>query len=164
MVKTDNERYKSIEAEKIEVGTKYAFTISPQKDFGLVGIDYYTKAMGYMAMKINKLSNCDIFIYPELSKLGRLHFHGWIKIIHVLYFYLTDIKVLCDIGSFEIDTISEPDKWLTYVTKQNKIYEDKLIKSLNLPTFLTSKGSQRPVYNSWACYEDADDADNDNSL
>jgi len=54
----------------------------------------------------------------EISSLGRLHFHGRIQINEIPMFLSTDLKRLMENGTLEIDSISDPEKWLLYCTKQ----------------------------------------------
>jgi len=67
----------------------------------------------------DKCSSAVIECRPELSKLGRMHWHGSIKIVSQM-FYLKDIHLLKLNGTFEIDTISDPMIWDLYCRKQQE--------------------------------------------
>jgi len=71
-------------------------------------------------------------LYPELSKNGKLHYHGNISFntnrnIFHFYLHLSDQRKK---SAIEIDTISDPEKWNKYITKQKQYkpqYEELLL-------------------------------------
>jgi len=74
----------------------------------------------------------------EISKLGRLHFHGTIKISTLWKFYYYDVPKLMKDGAFEIDTISKYEEWMAYVDKnKDEMYE--MMKSFGLPYTLATE-------------------------
>jgi CDP-glycerol glycerophosphotransferase (TagB/SpsB family) len=90
-------------------------------------------------------------MYPELSRTGRLHFHGFIKVNDILNFYLKVVhgKLNAKFGGkpqyiFEIDTIgngidenspAELLKWYKYCTKQQPLWKAKFEN----PTMIKNK-------------------------
>lgn len=80
---------------------------------------------------LTSLRYCKISAVVECSRKGRLHYHGFIKISKVIEFYLMDLKKLMHYGTLEIDGIDDIDKWVTYVTKQEK-YMRKFCENNNM--------------------------------
>lgn len=104
--------------EDVIIGELYSFSFNPSrtpKD-GHLG-----KFINDMHTFIDGLNNCTIDMSPELSRMGRLHFHGVITIDKIIEFYLYDLHKLKDAGTFEIDTIQDIVKWNEYVYKQSKL-------------------------------------------
>lgn len=77
--------------------------------------------VNYNHKMFDKCKGCIIRCVPELSQLGRLHWHGTLRIINVTQFYMMDIQRLKLHGSFEIDVISDPMVWHRYCYKQEGI-------------------------------------------
>lgn len=57
----------------------------------------------------------------EVSSTGRLHFHGTIRILDPKQFYVYTVPILQASGTYEIDTIQNPDEWRTYCEKQESV-------------------------------------------
>ena len=64
---------------------------------------------------------CTYEVFPELSTIGRLHYHGVIKFdsISSIFMFYRNIYTIKDIH-IEIDTIEDKDIWMKYVHKQSK--------------------------------------------
>lgn len=98
----------------------YTFTYNPpdQPQYGeLTGLEDWIKSY---QMKFLQCNNCDIYCVPEFSKMGRLHFHGAIRIHEGIKFWVFDIHKLKE-GSFEIDELTDPSVWRTYMFKQHNL-------------------------------------------
>lgn len=129
----NNRRHKNMSPEDVTVNTHYAFTynpdvqpVSPKFTLDLVtwhnGMDNIFKSLRYS----------DVELRPELSQGSRWHYHGQIIIKDVLKFYIFDLPVLRENGSYEIDIINDPKIWLDYCTKQEKIMKE-LLKEYGIP-------------------------------
>jgi len=88
-----------------------------------------TRWMNELQIRLNKCKNMEYNLYLEISCGNRWHYHGDIKILNPAEFYIFDVPRLRDIGSFEIDTISNQDKWDEYCMKQWDILEKFMDKS-----------------------------------
>jgi len=126
MIRKPDVRHQSIAPEDIAEGQLYAFTFNPADLH-----DWHSKTWMGNPWKDWITSNQKIFeqcksikvkLYPEVSKLGRPHFHGYIRIIDKPKFYLIDIHRLKLNGAFEIDTINDPMVWNLYVRKAQEIW------------------------------------------
>lgn len=130
-------KYVSLNIEDIVEHTRYAFSYNPQQQFE-DQVDRFCHFYKYIEELFYSLkSTCNITLYPEISKLGRLHVHGTIKILKPLEFYLHTIKTLMKHGTFEIDIINDDAKWQEYCTKQ-KTYLEAECKDYKLPYPITS--------------------------
>lgn len=115
-------RWACIAPEKVEPTEDYTFSINPDKQFD--------NAKGRLKLVQNEV--CKILsllgdsktysfeLYPELSRGGRLHWHGTIRITNVLAFFTNIIRIR-DFCTYELDTIEDPDKWDEY-SKKGKGY------------------------------------------
>lgn len=113
--------HKGIKLEDFNIGEEYAITLNIQSN------DYKTierKAYEYLR-ELAQLKYCDYKMYWELSALGRLHLHGYLKIpfddeeeelkdginnkskLRLANFFAYDMCHLTSKFSFEIDTISD---------------------------------------------------------
>lgn len=106
--------------EEIIPGEKYAFTVNLADTYK--DKDQYVMAYRWFLQKYVK-PNARFTMHFELSKMGRLHMHGYIifkdgKSIAQFYFNLNDMQQKC---SMEIDTISDAKKWQEYCIKQHLV-------------------------------------------
>lgn len=117
--------------ELITPNTSYSFSFSPKEQpmlesinrvdpFGTNLKEYITERYGLF----NRLKNCTLKLNLELSRNGRFHFHGTIKITNILLFYSVDIRRLQAHGTYEIDIISDPMFWDLYCAKQADLMKD----------------------------------------
>lgn len=77
---------------------------------------------------INGLKHCEYKLYPELSRVGKVHWHGEISFknyTQIGLFYAIQLPQLLKIAQVEIDTIADPEKWATYQLK-GQAYMKKL--------------------------------------
>jgi len=119
-----------VEPEDVETTQFYPFTINPQDELQHVGADAQRLRLVHRDLSeiISKLRYSSYDLYAELSKLGRVHYHGTILINDVLQFFIYDIHILKKIGSFKIATYkdegSSPKGWETYYMKQATLFKD----------------------------------------
>lgn len=105
--------------ELIDLNHWYTFTINLSDEFETLtqNVDQYK----YFCKKyIHPYS--EFQLYAELSKLGRLHYHGLIKFVEIekLVDFYFSLRELYPLVAMEIDTISDPKKWDDYIFKQQK--------------------------------------------
>lgn len=105
--------------ETIKLNVKYALTMNCQ-DTATAITDY----MSYYGVKLRIIvDDCQFELLPELSKKGRLHYHGTIlfsRVVDIANFYyslpsFTDRMTIC------IKEIDDPAVWNDYCTKQRHI-------------------------------------------
>jgi len=116
----------------------YAFSYNPESQPVSYASDRLQKWWIEMAKLFGSLKGCTVNLSVEISKLGRLHFHGTIKISTLWKFYYYDVPKLMKDGAFEIDTISKYEEWMAYVDKnKDEMYE--MMKSFGLPYTLATE-------------------------
>ena len=133
-----------ISPELITVDTEYTFTVNPSDDFQFfkeIGSERIKKAQNHMTYIIRQNPNVKINLQLEISRTGRLHWHGTLMfkhLKHVTTFFLETIPDLLTKHHIEIDTIADKAKWKEYCLKQKhlidvNLYTDDLIKNLGKP-------------------------------
>lgn len=124
---SDNAQWKSITPEEMVACTWYTITLNPKNQFFDETATRHTprlaECIDYLYECLAYLKNVRIELYPEISSLGRVHYHGILKVYDIFEFYLKDIPMLKDICSFEIDKIDSMETWIKYCTKQKSIME-----------------------------------------
>lgn len=136
--KTPHSRWSLPAMEHAKVDMLYAFSFNPESQPCSWASDKVNKWFTEMIKVFGHLKASTVEMSVELSKLGRLHFHGTIQITSLWKFYYYDVPFLCKEGSFEIDTIKSLDEWQTYVDK-NKDEMSKMMKEHSLPRTLATK-------------------------
>ncbi len=112
-------RWKSVKMEDMVKNEPYALTLNPEKGYTSIPKNIET------LLRCIDLDACSMELYPEISPIGRYHWHGRLWVHNILSFYLYVIPKLKDKFTFEIDTISEDDVWKIYCTKQSHLWECK---------------------------------------
>lgn len=119
----NNRQHKIPDPKILNVSIKYALSLNPsskpvqyveKNDTFKYNFRHYFNSI---LNKINKCSNCNIEITPELSCTGKYHYHGYIIINNLANFMLYDICILRQYFAFEIDTIGDMKAWEIYVNK-----------------------------------------------
>lgn len=124
--------------EHAKVNLLYAFSFNPESQPCSWASDKMNKWFTDMIKVLGHLKACTVEMSIEISKLGRLHFHGTLQISSLWKFYYYDVPFLCKEGSFEIDTIKSIDEWQAYVDK-NKDEMSKMMREFSLPRTLATK-------------------------
>ena len=124
--------------EHMKINEQYAFSYNPESQPGSYSSDRIPKWWTEQIKLFGCLKASTVEIAVEISKLGRLHFHGTIQISSLWKFYYYDVPKLMGNGSFEIDTISKHDEWMAYVNK-NKEEMSEMMESFALPRTLATK-------------------------
>ena len=122
----------SIKPEDIILNKQYAFSLNPNEQIGISCQKYvyfkryvntYHDWVNQQEKFIKTIKGAEIDVVIEVSQLGRLHFHGYIKIINPFLFYIKEIPLLKHHGTFVIKEIKEPEVWKEYLKKQSKIFK-----------------------------------------
>lgn len=123
--------WKLLSPEDVIIDHYYTFNFNPRYLVGQDSDDY--NGLSWVDMKsfhnltckvLNELKHCEIEAVPEASSQGKIHYHGKIKIKHILNFYLLDLPHIKHYGSVEIDTIKDMSVWDAYMLKQEKIMKE----------------------------------------
>lgn len=136
-----------IAPEHLKVNEKYAFSLNQAFD---------PNDLQESINHLYKMLNCcdsiaELVLYPEYSPIGRLHYHGYITIMDKYGFYSNDIHMIKKYGSFELDSIAHPDKWMTYCTKNKDMMKDPVLSlkgAIGLTESKKSKYSYPLIYRS----------------
>ncbi|AXH73544.1 MAG: putative replicase [Cressdnaviricota sp.] len=111
--------------EEIHLKTKYTFNFNPSDEYQYFGKEDRLKMF-------TNWSNTYVFntfcakleVYLEISRLGRLHYHGTIEFDNVLdirEFFIDKLHSITLKGTLEIDTITDLNIWMTYCTKSKHV-------------------------------------------
>lgn len=115
--------------EDLEHDYRYCFTYNPCDKYQ--HFKTHDRTSSFM-QDMDKLfyHNCySLELYPELSKKGRYHYHGYITIHDKVLFYLFAVPVLIANGTMHIvkEEPPKPDSkyksWQEYITKQSIFHE-----------------------------------------
>lgn len=127
-----HDRWNAPKPEEIEEGEIYSFSYNPKAQPQLAPINHLDAFHGdnlkdfvkeEFVDLFKRLRNCEIDSRLEVSKNGRFHVHGTIKIKNIIKFYSTDLRRLQARGSYEIDTIEDMSEWNDYVIKQSLLMD-----------------------------------------
>lgn len=130
---SDNEPFKrqkdfALSPENIVVGVKYATTWNPcDKRQYFDDVKRIDKLKAYTETVLLEIPNVKIELDMEVSKKGRLHWHGTIMfttVQSIKHFYVIQIHNLHELWNIDIDTISNEEGWHTYCTKQKFILDE----------------------------------------
>ncbi len=121
----------------------YSFTINPSdagQYFKATTIQRFRQFTDYNFKHLNTilLDYCDITVYPEISRQGRIHYHGYIRINDIFNFHLFSLHRLKEVYIYEIDTIDKSTKWSEYIHKDKSVIEPAL-QALGLPYKVNNK-------------------------
>lgn len=130
-------KHSLISPEDLETVGWYTFTINPEKQFQY---EIPSKRWNNCFQEIQAIisifiAEAEIEGFLELSKLGRIHMHGYIRFKKIADFYLKLPQIL-DRVTIEIDYITDIETWQKYITKgkdlfksqyQTEIKQDKMV-------------------------------------
>lgn len=117
----------------LDNSTSYAITINPKNQFEESSsryIDVYSSLVTFLK-KHNHTDYAELHICTEVSYplknglekrkssevISRIHFHGVIKFISVVHWFMYVQPFLAGFCIYEIDTIDDMDTWNSYITK-----------------------------------------------
>lgn len=120
-------QYSCIDVEDIVPETPYTFTFNPNDQRQFWEDQYrFKNFMTQLKKDFYFLKEvCRIKGFVEISKGGRLHFHGCIRfkeVLDIFSFFLNKVHTLQRYGTYEIDTLQDSTKWNEYVAKQSRFY------------------------------------------
>lgn len=108
--------------EVIEQNVFYTFSFNPKvqpvRHKAGFKCSAFTEWQNDVLRTFRKSTNAMYDLNLELSRAGRLHYHGKIKILNIINFYIQDLPHLADEGVIEIDTIKDSEVWEKYCHKQ----------------------------------------------
>lgn len=122
-------KYSCLSPEDVNTSSYYAFTLSPssqpqQTNLGKMRLNCMSHwCKDEIIRSLNRLRYCKYTLFTEISKGGRLHYHGTIMIENIPWFYYHDIPLLKGIGTYEIDTVEDVKIWKQYCLKQRTFME-----------------------------------------
>lgn len=134
-------KYSCIPPEEFKQGVLYSFSFNPEEQpifdkFYKVKLNTLQSWSHAMLKIFNDLRYSKLQVFLEVSRRGRFHYHGVIQVMKPLEFVIHDAKMLAHYGCYEIDTIADMQKWLTYCMKQQELI-----------TVYAEKNNMAPYYN-----------------
>lgn len=114
-------KYGCPEPEYIKEGQDYSFTMNPL-------IQYFDDPIRRLKVFIetkkflSKFTCIQGVLYNEVSRNGRLHFHGTINIKSSYEFFVYCVPQLQAYCTYEIDELNHPEIWYKYCIKQSCIW------------------------------------------
>lgn len=127
--------------------TDYAYTICPNDDFQhWNGEDRVKTFKRYAVNFILKSCPAKLDLWMEISRTGRLHWHGRINFPsyeHIRLFYIDYIHKFLKDNMVELDTIEDELKWSTYCSKGKNIINENIKSNDNL---LIIANMKKPKY------------------
>lgn len=114
-----------ISPEMIKEGTQYALTISPSdKRQYFDCVDRIDKLTSHIEGLLLEVPNVDFDMWMEVSRTGRLHFHGVICFKtkeSIKHFYVIKINEWLSLHNLEMTTITDPKGWDEYCQKSSHL-------------------------------------------
>ncbi len=109
----------------------YSFTINAQSQFWKHnGLQRVKKLQTHYKEILSNISDyCEFNLTPEMSKVGRWHYHGtirWTDEYLLFMWLLVGVNKLTNTSVFEIDTINNMDHWNKYCSKDKAIMSPQL--------------------------------------
>lgn len=118
-----------IAPQDIQLEIEYSITVSPADTFQFwnqIDSERIKKATNHMQYIIRRTPNIHYKLHLDVSRTGRIHWHGTIKFISVQAireFYLEIIHRLLEDHKIEIDTIKDAKVWHEYCTKIKHLWD-----------------------------------------
>lgn len=124
---------RTLDIEKVRPGIYYALTVNLAGDDI---VEFRTKYADYVTFFYKKFKHCVFRVYPEISPLGRLHYHGYIRFDtpdDIVMFYIDTIRSMvfeksCDIAIAPLGDFGDMT-WYYYCRKQKHIMKPFFRKS-----------------------------------
>lgn len=118
---------KIISPEEIILKTKYSFTLNPNDKRQYFEVtNRIHKLTEFIEQELLEIPNVDVDVYMEVSRTGRLHFHGTIAFStkeSIVHFYVNKMNDWLSFCNMEIAPLKDPDIWLTYCTKSKSLID-----------------------------------------
>ena len=148
----DTKRNLNIKYEDMKNDHTYSITLNPENAYQFWDlpdrIETFKKHHINNLKKSSLKDRINIFVLDirlEFSPAGRLHFHGYIKILNKLKFYEYTLNKLTEQYQYEIDTIADHEVWETYINKQeldSKIQIGNDFKLMTKDFYTINNGNQ----------------------
>lgn len=123
-----------VKPEECSTHTFYTFTFNPESQPKTAIVNSIAEWFKEQLDFICRRRYSKYRLYMEISRKGRLHFHGVMLVTDVFKFYYYDVPDLMSFGHCEMDTINGPlgmEYWLAYCTKQHHMIQDFLYDEIN---------------------------------
>lgn len=111
------------EMDDIIAGQPYAFTYNPSDKHQYFGQPNRLNKSVVDLDSILLYKSMKYELYPELSRKGRIHFHGYVVFDQIVDGYMYSIPLLLKHGTVVIKQIDDNNTWLQYCLKQYKFHE-----------------------------------------
>lgn len=102
--------------EDLRGDVSYAFSINPESQF-FGDVKRVTRVINVMRRTLNS-DTISYRIYPEVSRTGRIHFHGYLRIWDTGRFYVYLVPELLKIATITLEEIFNDEIWEDYIIKQ----------------------------------------------
>jgi len=138
----NNYKIKQLSLELIKLGEFLSFSLNLSELYD--NLEQNIKAYRFFIKKYIK-PYMKFELYFEFSTIGRLHMHGVVVFesnINIIKWF-NNINIIKTISSYEMDTISDMQKWMIYCRKQQEIINSESM--LNKVTHLDIK-NEEPVH------------------
>lgn len=117
----------------------YTFTVNPSDRYQYFNkIDRFRKAYRSARSYLANICYAEYDLYPEISKTGRIHWHGYITMLNAASFQLYDVPMMSKYSIYEIDFLTDPLVWHDYIEK-DKTQMKKLTDHLIIMYKITNK-------------------------
>lgn len=121
-----------ISPDKCTVSSPYTLTINPSDRFQFWSESMDSrikKAKAHIVVVLNRLLPAQISLKIDVSRVGRIHWHGVIRfptILSIKEFYTEDIQSLISEHQVEIDFLPDIDKWAEYCSKVEHLWKEEV--------------------------------------
>jgi len=128
--KTPDLKQSILSPEKVEINVKYTFSINPNDDYQFwndTEAERVKKATNHITWLCRKYCNIYFELFMDVSRVGRIHWHGTILFnnrLNIKQFFTEIIHDLTLKHTIEMDTIADPKKWLEYCTKTKHLWDN----------------------------------------
>lgn len=124
----------SVKFEDICEGQEFAITLNPLHNIG-VNEKYSAYLIKQHKLLLDCVTNNVLRLYPEISPIGRIHFHGYVYINDIVEWGKDILKLMaygtvCIKKQFETEE-DTGNKWHIYCLKQQSFWE-KALKGQNI--------------------------------
>ncbi|UTM74943.1 replication-associated protein [Tick-associated circular DNA satellite] len=127
----NNAKDQFLKIEEMSNGSVYAITYNPQTQPDHPSLNGFVDWWGEQQELFDRCTNCAVRLYCEISKTGRVHFHGLVKILNRVKFGMFDVPRLIKFGSTVIKQIEHYDEWISYCLKIQNDMQDFIIREFN---------------------------------
>lgn len=125
-----NFKDKMMSPEILTINTIYSLTLNPNdKRQFFDNTDRVLKLKQFIEQQLLEIPNVKLILYMEISRNGRLHFHGTINfttIESIRHFYICKVHEWQEYYQMDMDTIKDPQIWNEYCTKSKSIINERV--------------------------------------